>query len=255
MDGTKESGRKRTVKKTKYHLPYRDTSFDKHLEIIKVYGIHSNFQKAPIFWKDFKGVFNPITISGNNKFLAEIGLLTYVKPGTYSSTDSLIKIANALRYDDEKSAKKELRRVIEKSWFIDIVRKKLLMDKTATEDELIKAIGMAIYADPETQKRQLMRLIDYLKYAELIERKEDGSYILTEKPSPKEPEQIEEKPEEVTEEKPISQKEIEKLEVEQVSGRIPVTSKSGINLNLTININEDTDMKKLKELLKMLRDF
>ncbi len=173
-NGGASKKRTRNVTPVKYPLPFPYTAFEQHhIVILRAYAklsySGSKELKYDDFSKDFLG-FNSQYVSGNNKFLEDIGLLESTKKqGYYKPTKDAIDLANDFEYEKFDNAKKIIKKHVENTWFHNSARAFLEMKKQVSKEELIKHLGYESKADLNRHKRGLDTLISYLAFAGLIE--------------------------------------------------------------------------------------
>ena len=166
--------RTRNVTPVKYPLPFPYTDFEQHhIVILRAYAklsySGSKELKYDDFSKDFLG-FNSQYVSGNNKFLENIGLLESTKKqGYYKPTKDAIDLANDFEYEKFDNAKIIIRKHVENTWFHNSARAFLEMKKQVSKEELIKHLGYDCKADLKRHKGGLDTLIAYLAFAGLID--------------------------------------------------------------------------------------
>lgn len=179
MSEREEKGKKARIRtKLQYPLPDSQTSFEKHLDIIKAYVVASKEGKEPVSYRDFKTLVDlqPTRVSGNNKFLENIGLIRKVEGerGKYLPEDVTIRLYNALKWNKEEEIRSILRELLLSLWFWDFTKQLLDHKGTRTRTELRDKLGYESGADPKKHNSALNVLIDYLIYAGLI-KEEDGN--------------------------------------------------------------------------------
>lgn len=179
----------RRVTKVKHPLPDVRSKFEQHFDIIKAYVVASNEGKIPVSWKDFKTLidFNVQYVSGNNKFLENLGLIIRAEKnkGKYLPTNTAVELYNALKWKKEAKAKSILYKVLVSSWFFASTKQLLELKGSATERELLEKLGYDVEADPEKHINALKVLIEYMTFAALINCDND-TFTLLETPSEEE---------------------------------------------------------------------
>lgn len=180
-EGIESSKRTRVVTQTKYPLPDSRAYFDPHhLKIISAYASLSLNGSKELKYSDFSQTslgFNSQLVSGNNKFLENIGLIIPTGGGKYKPTQDSINFYNSNRWNKIEAAKEILKKRMMETWFWGETRALLELKKICTKEELIQHLGHVAEANPEKHKRSLRTLIDYLLYASLINLTEETGEI------------------------------------------------------------------------------
>ena len=173
-NGGASKKRTRNVTPVKYPLPFPYTAFEQHhIVILRAYAklsySGSKELKYDDFSKDFLG-FNSQYVSGNNKFLENIGFLESTKKqGYYKPTKDAIDLANDFEYEKFDNAKKIIKKHVENTWFHNSAKAFLEMRKQVSKEELIKQLGYESKADLKKHKGGLDTLVSYLAFAGLID--------------------------------------------------------------------------------------
>ncbi len=160
----------RTVSILRHPLPQPGLSFDKHLEILKAYSVFSKEGKEPLGYKDVGKTVSPFKVSGNNKFLESIGILSRVDQsgGKYLPTEAAIEIYKDLVWKRENDVKSKLAALIARSWFWEATSDLLSIKGKISEEELIQQLGREAGADPRIHTQSLRIIISYLKFSGLL---------------------------------------------------------------------------------------
>lgn len=181
IEGIEPSKRTRVVTQMKYPLPDSRTDFDPHhLKIISAYASLSMNGSKELKYTDFSLTslgFNNQFVSGNNKYLENIGLITPCGGGNYKPTQDCIDYNNSNKWNKLEDAKKTLKKLIIETWFWRETQALLELNKICTKEELIQQLGHIAEAEPEKHKRSLRTLIDYLLYVSLINLTEETGEI------------------------------------------------------------------------------
>jgi len=239
--------KKRRKIKRKYPLPA--TTLENDFLILKGLITYSEKGDNPVSFREIKIDIDNTIISKELNFFSSIGLANKVSRGKYLPTPDCIEFINKLDWDNQDTAKKVLRRLLEKTWFGDFAIKLLRVQKEIDLHSLARKVGEECEADKKLDKSAIKRLMKWLEYAEIIEIDENEKVHLKEVPISQ---NVEEKlsPEEKIES--ISETIIEDEMVK--SERIKKVQK-GILLNLTINlqIDSNTDIEKIREIIRVIK--
>jgi len=260
-EGIESSKRTRVVTQTKYPLPDGRTDFDPHhLKIISAYASLSLNGIKELKYSDFSQAslgFNSQYVSGNNKYLENIGLIIPSGGGKYKPTQECIDFNNSISWEKIEDAKEILKKRIEETWFWAETRALLELKKICTREELIQHIGHVAEANPEKHKRSLRTLIDYLVYVSLINLTEEtGEIKLINYNGQTEP-PIAEQPTTIAQ--PITKEAVEEkcLEKEIVQEKIikpEISYKNQVNVNISIElkISPETSKDDIKDKIQAL---
>jgi len=202
MGGKMNTSSKKNVKsrgiKLKHPIPYHTGTLETHLDIIKAYVIKSREGKEPVSYKDLEPLVPPKTVSGNNKFFEDLGLIRREKRGNYLPTELAIKLSHHYKLGEEEKVKLILREIVLNSWFWNSTKELLDFKDSVTKQELVNKLCSDSGADPHKDALSLNRIIEYMAYSQLLEE-EDENFKLKEPPKIKEtiksilPEEREEK--------------------------------------------------------------
>ncbi|KAB2941896.1 MAG: hypothetical protein MPEBLZ_02865 [Candidatus Methanoperedens nitroreducens] len=181
IESTESSKRTRVVTQTKYPLPDSRTDFDPHhLKIISAYASFSLNGSKELKYSDFSQAslgFNSQYISGNNKYLENIGLIISTGGGKYKPTQDCIDFNNSIKWKKIEGAKEILKKRMAETWFWEETQALLEVKKICIKEELIQHLGHVAEADPEKHNRSLRVLIDYLLYVSLVNLTEETGEI------------------------------------------------------------------------------
>lgn len=260
-EGIESSKKTRVVTQTKYPLPDGRTDFDPHhLKIISAYASLSLNGIKELKYSDFSQAslgFNSQYVSGNNKYLENIGLIIPSGGGKYKPTQECIDFNNSISWEKIEDAKEILKKRIEETWFWAETRALLELKKICTREELIQHIGHVAEANPKKHKRSLRTLIDYLVYVSLINLTEEtGEIKLINYNGQTEP-PIAEQPTTIAQ--PITKEAVEEkcLEKEIVQEKIikpEISYKNQVNVNISIElkISPETSKDDIKDKIQAL---
>ena len=265
MDNQQIDGSERKKGRVQYNLRYPvpdvRSSLDRDIKILKAFVTASDQGQKLIGSKDvapFVGC-NPQIVGGVLAFFSKIGLAS--KEGVeYKPMQETVDVVKEMKFEtDEKAAGKFLIPMIIKTWFGDMTIKIFNADREPlSKEELFKRLGKMSGADPEYHKSAINRIIEYLEYSHLIEYNEDKkAYSLkegvnqipieekvTKPPIATESITTESKPNTVTFQKPPT--------LQNNSHESKIIQKPRININL--NIDNDIDEQKFRQLVKILKE-
>lgn len=180
-EGVESSKRTRVITQTKYPLPDSRTDFNPHhLKIISSYASSSPNGSKELKYSDFSEIilgFNPQYVSGINKFLENIGLISSCGGGKYKPTQDCIDFYNSYKWDKIDDAKKILKKRLMETWFWTETKTLIELNKTVAREGLIQHLGHIVGADPDKHKSSLGTLVEYLLYASLIKLNEETGEI------------------------------------------------------------------------------
>ncbi|MCZ7399152.1 MAG: hypothetical protein O8C62_05630 [Candidatus Methanoperedens sp.] len=172
---------RRIVTRTTHSLPDKGSSIETHIKIIKAYVIVTNEGKKAVSYKDFKDLvdFYYGSVSSNNKFLKEFGLIAYVSHGMYVPTKYAIDFQRFKTWGQEDKALDILRELVKASWFWQVAKQVLLIrEDGADEREILNKLGSESKADPERGHIDSLKiLLKYLEYVGLVKLDEKTKKI------------------------------------------------------------------------------
>ncbi|TKJ42175.1 hypothetical protein CEE37_00420 [candidate division LCP-89 bacterium B3_LCP] len=150
------------------------SSVETLVRIIKGYAVASNGGEAEVKFKDVAGAagINPTTVSSNNRFLEESGILIMPKYGYYVPSESAIRFARESAWD-ENGAKSHLRRIVVGCWYGQVAIQNLALRSSLRKSDLRKSLALKCGA-PEGDSNALDFLIDFIVYTDLIVVDESG---------------------------------------------------------------------------------
>lgn len=266
-EGIESSKRTRVVTQTKYPLPDSRTDFDPHhLKIISAYASLSLNGTKELKYSDFSQAslgFNSQYVSGNNKYLENIGLIIPTGGGKYKPTQDCIDFNNSIRWKKIEDAKKSLKKRITETWFWEETRALLDLKKICTKEELIQHLGHVAEADPEKHKRSLRTLIDYLLYVSLVNLTEETGEIKlsddngqTELSIAKQPATSDQP---TTIAQPITKEAVEEklikketVQEELIKPEVPFKNQVNVNISIELKISPETSKDDIKEKIEAL---
>jgi len=235
--------------KRKYSLPRADMSLENEIAALKGLVQFSNKGEKPVKYNEIKiPNIHPTRVSAELKFFTSIGLAERKERGIYVPTKKAIEFVNTLNWKEE-DAKQIIRDVFSESWFGDLVIKMLSIGKEVSLSDIVGELGKTVEGDPKRDEKAIKRLVEWLEYAGIIKVDENGIVHLIEAPILHEAEEgllFTEKTESISEtimkEKTVKSEETKKVQ-------------SGILLELTINIqiDSDTDVEKIKEIIRAIK--
>ncbi|MCW4009708.1 MAG: hypothetical protein NWF05_03705 [Candidatus Bathyarchaeota archaeon] len=173
-----EKTKKKYIKRNpKYPLPDPHLSFEKHIEIIKAYVVISKNGAEGVSYKSFKTSvdISPTSISGNNEFFKDIGLIKEMEGqrGKYLPSEKALKLYNALKWSKDEEIRLILRDLISDSWFWKLADQLLELKGSITRTALKEKLGYESDADPKKHNISLNILTEYLIRSGLVSE-EDG---------------------------------------------------------------------------------
>lgn len=157
-----------------YALPA--SSPESLVNILKAYVIASNQGTVAVNYSDVAAVAAMAagTVSRNNAFLAECGFILVERYGYFKPSPETIEFAKSAPWD-ETGAKQYLRKIIDKTWFGQIVQQLFQLHKALTKSQLVKAFGLKATPDPSDANR-LEFVIDLLRYVDYLSEDGDGNF-------------------------------------------------------------------------------
>lgn len=172
-DAEQSERQKRRSINLEYQLPGKSTYLDKHhKQIIVAYWLQGDRGTKELSYNDFSSNslgFNNKSVSSNNNFLEEIGVLSKGSKGSvYKLTDKGISLAEALNYKKEESAKKILKDIIKETWIYESIYKLFGLKEHVSLEDIIIELAHTSKADLEMHRTRLRPLVDYLEFTELI---------------------------------------------------------------------------------------
>ena len=266
-EGIESSKRTRVVTQTKYPVPDSRTDFDPHhLKIISAYASLSLNGTKELKYSDFSQAslgFNSQYVSGNNKYLENLGLIIPSGGGKYKPTQDCINFYNSNRWNKIEAAKEILKKRIIETWFWGETRALLELKNTCTKEELIQHLGHIAEADPEKHKRSLRTIIDYLLYVSLINLTEEtgeiklsDDYGQTELSIAK---QAATSDQPTTIEQPITKEAFEEklikketVQQELIKPEVPFKNQVNVNISIELKISPETSKDDIKGKIEAL---
>jgi len=194
-------------------------------------------------------------VSANNKFYVSAGFLLEGGNGQFKLTEIGAKYAQMLDWGQLEEAKVQLRKLLPKCPIINVTLDYVGLKKDVTRESLNAKIGIdANLSRVARHVTGINALIDMLIFAGLLEEK--GGKVMRVHEEPKVPER--EKPD-VTRKTsgtgflPSSGIDFDLLFKPTDTAQTP-KQKSMLPVSLTINVTDATDIKKLREILKVVRE-
>jgi len=179
-----ESAEKRSAKgdriarklQSSYAFPY--ASPEVLANILKAYVIASGQGTEAVKYADAAAVaaIHPTSVSRNNAFLAESGLIVSERYGSFRPSPEAIEYAKRAPWHEEE-ARRYIRQAINGTWYGDTVRQQLQMHSQLTREKIIRAFGIKTGADQADSPR-LGLLLDFLTYFGYVVEDEAGNYLL-----------------------------------------------------------------------------
>ncbi len=256
---------KRTKTQTKYPLPDGRTDFATHqLKIISAYATMSPNGSKELKYSDFSQTilgFNNQYVSGNNKFLESIGLISSCGGGRYKPTQEGINFQQSFKWETKiEDAKKILKKQLIVTWFWEATSALFELKNAISKEDLIEHLGHAADADPKKHNKSLRTIIDYLLYASLIKLDEvtgeirlyddngnNGQPIIKEKPviieQPIGKEQTIIKKPPITKEA-IKEETVEQEIVQEKITKPEISFKNQVNVNISIELKISPETSK-----------
>lgn len=193
---------------------------------------------------------DPNSVGLNNKFFVSIGLLEG-KKGEYKLTHEGLEYAQALDWGRLEEAQSLLRKIIKDKPLVQKTVSYVELNKPVQKDDLIAKI--AIFANVPNQARYstgIKAFVEMLTLSKIFEEK-DGSLIPIAREEPKEKvvsnlekkTEIDIQPKSYEDWKSVFEK-MKKVD----------TSKPFLGFNVTINIDNNTDPEKLRQIIKVIKD-
>ena len=266
-ESTEPSKRTRVITQTKYPLPDGRTDFDPHhLKIISAYVSLSLNGTKELKYTDFSQAslgFNSSYVSGNNKYLDNLGLIISSGNGKYKPTQECIDFNNSINWKNFDKAKSTLKKLMVGTWFWEETRALLEIKNICTREELIQHIGHVAEANPKKHSKSLRTLIDYLLYVSLINLNEETGEIKLSDDNGQPEQSIAKQPvtndQTTTIVQPITKEAVEensiKKEIVQekiIVPEIPPKSQVNVNISIELKISPETSKDDLKEKMEAL---
>jgi hypothetical protein len=224
-------------KDEKVYLPEAVT-FDTLNRILQAY-LRAGAYEKPVSYKDAstRSGVHPTVVSSNNKFLVSTGFLNEESRGTFKLSEKATRYVQLLDWEKTEEAKEPLRELLPESSFVEQILDFVKINKKVTKDELMTKI-ISISGLPK--KRRYMTgvnaLFEMLTFSGLLKEEDDayssGAPTLT-------PEKTE-----------VSTKSI-KL---PSSATIVTAEKEVIPISISINIDENISIEKLKDVIRALKE-
>ena len=146
-------------------------------DILKAYVIASSQGTDPVAYKDVAVVANrhPTDVSKNNAFLSDSGFIVSERRGYFKPAPETTEFAKQAPWDDE-GAKRHIRRLIDTTWYGQLVQQKFQMHNSQSKQDLIKAFGIKATPD-QSDANRLDLLLEFLVYFDYLQVDEQGTYI------------------------------------------------------------------------------
>jgi hypothetical protein len=190
--------------------------------------------EKPVNYKDAadKSGVHPSIVSLNNKFLTSAGFLVEQKRGTFKLSENAIRYVQLLDWGKIDEAKEPLRELLPEYHFIKEILDYITINKKVTKDELItKSVTKLKIQKKPRYTTGINSLFEMLTFSGLL-KEEDGTFSIGE-PTPSEATMV-----------PSRTAELRPAEVKKPM--IPCT--------ISLTIDENTDVEKLKAIIKALRE-
>jgi Mn-dependent DtxR family transcriptional regulator len=196
---------------------------------------------------------DPSNVGLNNKFFASIGLLEG-KKGGYKLTTSGSEYAKALDWGRLEEAQSLLRRIIKDKPLVQKTVSYVELNKPVQKDDLVAKI--AIFAEVPNQPRfstGIKAFVEMLTLSKVLEEKE-GTLVPVAREEPKET---------FVSSTQIPTGDIEfkafgewRSFLERIKQETSVTdtTKAFLGFTVTINVDNNTDPEKLKQIIKVIKD-
>jgi len=209
-------------------------TFDTLNRILKAYLRAGGYEK-PVSYRAAatRSGVHPTVVSSNNKFLVSSGFLTEEGRGTFKLSEKASRYAQLLDWGKEEEAKKPLREILSEYKFIAQILDYITINRKVTKDELMtRIISMSGIPRNSRYVTGVNSLFEMLTFSELL--KEDDGAFSSGKPS-------------VETEVPIIPPQTIELPSEKAA-------KITIPISISLMIDEETDVEKLKAVIRALKD-
>ncbi|WP_211251512.1 hypothetical protein [Methanolacinia paynteri] len=273
-----KKGRKRSPKQIlKYPIPFRKSSFENHLVVLKALNIGSNKGNNFVSYADIApfAQLHEVSVSGVLSFFNQIGLTEESERGKYKPISEVVDYFNILEWD-QPEAEIAFGKILLNTWFGKHAIQIFQMTPEISKDDLVRSIGKCAQADQSNQS-QINNLIKFLEYGKIIGVNENtNNYHLlinpkesinSENPSldvkspEKEKRSLEENAQKESLEKKIDSPRNESSNPIHKNDFLPSTINKGqsfisgeININLNVTIDENSDIDKISENILKLKE-
>jgi hypothetical protein len=221
----------------KFILPYQSPQIESQIEILEAYCTLSGEGRRPIQYSEVAesiGI-SGVTVSGNHKFYTYCGFLENVDGG-YRPSESLIEIVKKIEWKKTEQAKRLVRGMFLKKWFVEFLLEVMKPGNKMSEERITNELGIRSgVRRSESNLRRLKRLFEWIEYAGIILESKDGIYELNQDIGNQETRESVEKSVEIREEPAVS------------GARI--SQENRYSLAIVINITPET---KREEVMKMI---
>lgn len=161
-------------------LPYQSPQIESQIEILEAYCTLSGEGRKPIQYGEVAesiGI-SGVTISGNHKFFTYCGFLESVDGG-YRPSDLLIEIVKKLEWKKTEQAKRLIRGMFHKKWFVEFLLEVMKSRNKMSREEIINELGIrSRIRRSKSNLRRLERLFEWIEYAGVVLESKDGIYEL-----------------------------------------------------------------------------
>lgn len=223
-----------------------DLSFDRINLILMAY-LKAGADRKAVSYRDasLRSGVSHYTVSKNNKFFAFSGFLTEEAKGRLKLTEKGAKYAQLLDWGKHDEAREQLGEILKECSLVGIILDYSSGRGEVTKDDLRRHIGSVVQVPREARFTVgINALIDMLVFSGLLQ--EEGQMLRRGVEKAVTPQMIEVKRPITTKPSPFGT--FGGLEV------MKSPSEVSIPISLTVNITDATDIQKLKQILKAIRE-
>lgn len=232
-----------------YPLP--EASFELLNKILLAY-LKTGADKKSVYYKDAAktGEIPATVVSGNTKFLTYMGFASTEKRGYSRLTEAGKNYVNMFDWGQLEESKKPLRDLLSSSPMIDRVLAALSMERSIPRENFVSRIAGIIEVPRSSRSnRGINALIDMLVFSGLVKESEDNielveyegvfrTEVVADTGLPRMP-----------------QREDHPLEDRALTAAPPAGEWfTGATVKISVEVNNETDPDKLKEVLKVIKD-
>jgi len=219
-------------KEKRLHIPEAVT-FDTLNRILMAY-LKAGAYEKPVGYKDAatkSGVHRTI-VSLNNKFFVSSGFLIEEGRANFRLSEKAIRYVQLLDWGKTEEAKEPLRELLPESAFIKDILDYVTINKKVTKDELTTRIISILGIQRRTRYiTGINSLFEMLTFSGLL-KEEDGTFSMG---APTVPE--------------VSTRPARPVEVTSVEPKKPM-----VPISISLMVDEETDVEKMKAIIKALRE-
>lgn len=223
-------------------------SFDK-LNLVLIAYLKAGADRKAVSYRDasIRSGVTHTRVSANNKFFAYAGFLGEEGKGRFRLTEDGAKYAQLLDWGRLEEAKTQLRKILKDCSLINIVLDYVAINNEVTRDDLRRKIGSV--AEVSRARRFTVGInafIDMLAFSELLHEENEMFRRGKEITEGEIPSKIS-----VTEE---PEKTIAKTTPSFRRYVVTTPKAVSVPISLTVNITDDTDIQKLREILRAIKE-